>query len=415
MNRRDTTRLLRFFTRAFQDANLDIVADPRKRRGRRWTLPALLKTLLVALVCGQKNLGQTQQLTRVLSPKARRLLGIPRRVPVTTLRDLLVRMDWETLRELLTQLVRAAKRRKALRNDAFPCVVVSMDGKWTHTPRFHPDYTMRYGTHHVVRTITSCLVSSAAKPCVDVHFVSPKRNENSTFQHAYDALRHSFGHVDLVTYDGGACGKANAAYVVKQRGNYLFRLTAEQKMLLAEAEESLADLGQESRLAHTVDPAGKHSVVVRGLWAARQRLCTHWEHRLTFLRVRACRKGERGETAVENRYWVTNLPLSRFTPEQWLKLTRLHWSVENHCHKTFDVSFEEDKRRWVNEPRGMLAVEILRRVAYTLLALFRCVTQRSEGKRNMPWLGLFRLFFQLLLFLGREDQRAIAVGRLDSS
>ena len=33
----------------------------------------------------------------------------------------------------------------------------------------------------------------------------------------------------------------------------------------------------------------------------------------------------------------------------------------------------------------MVVVAILRRIAYTLLALFRSVTQRSEENRTMPW------------------------------
>ena len=37
----------------------------------------------------------------------------------------------------------------------------------------------------------------------------------------------------------------------------------------------------------------------------------------------------------------------------------------------------------------MLVLLVLRRIAYTLLALFRSVTQRCEDKRQTPWRVLF--------------------------
>jgi len=41
-------------------------------------------------------------------------------------------------------------------------------------------------------------------------------------------------------------------------------------------------------------------------------------------------------------------------------------------------------------------VVILRRVAYTLLTLFRSVTQRLEEKRSMPWKELLRWVMRTL-------------------
>ena len=55
------------------------------------------------------------------------------------------------------------------------------------------------------------------------------------------------------------------------------------------------------------------------------------------------------------------------------------------------MAFEEDDRPWITgNPQGMLAVLLLRRIAYTLLTLFRSVTQRSEAKRAMRWKTLLR-------------------------
>ncbi len=51
-----------------------------------------------------------------------------------------------------------------------------------------------------------------------------------------------------------------------------------------------------------------------------------------------------------------------------------------------DVAFAEDDHPWIHSvPRAPVVVAILRRVAYTIMTLFRSVTQRSDSKRHAPW------------------------------
>jgi hypothetical protein len=50
-------------------------------------------------------------------------------------------------------------------------------------------------------------------------------------------------------------------------------------------------------------------------------------------------------------------------------------------------------------------VAILRRIAYTLLSLFRSVTQRSEERRQVPWKRLMRdMLFALVTTTGQQLQ-----------
>jgi hypothetical protein len=113
-------------------------------------------------------------------------------------------------------------------------------------------------------------------------------------------------------------------------------------------------------------------------------------------------------TVLENRYFVASLPASRLTAKQWLLLVRLHWGVENNCHHTLDTAFDEDDRPWIeSSPRGMLVVAILRRLAYTLLALFRSITQRSDERRATPWLDLLRWFYNAVISATDDDLAAL--------
>jgi hypothetical protein len=54
-------------------------------------------------------------------------------------------------------------------------------------------------------------------------------------------------------------------------------------------------------------------------------------------------------------------------------------------------------RRGEAYPRAALVVATLRRIAYTMLALFRSVTQRSHERRATPWQTLMTDLFVALI------------------
>ncbi len=69
---------------------------------------------------------------------------------------------------------------------------------------------------------------------------------------------------------------------------------------------------------------------------------------------------------------------------------RRHWGVET-SHQILDVSFQEDDHPWIEQnPRATVVVMVLRRIAYTLLALWRYVTLRSDEQRHRPWRKVMR-------------------------
>jgi len=61
---------------------------------------------------------------------------------------------------------------------------------------------------------------------------------------------------------------------------------------------------------------------------------------------------------------------------------------------------------WIEAcPRAALVVAILRRIAYTMLALFRSVTQRSDERRATPWQTLMTALFVALITTSGLDLR----------
>jgi hypothetical protein len=312
-------------------------------------------------------------------------------------------------------VVRAAVRRKAIKPDVLPFGVASMDGKVTAIEAWDDDVAQRQvhggsgtGAHGLVRTVTSVLISSRAKPVLDASPIAPKTNEDGHFETALDELLAAYGSMDLfrmVMYDSGACSLANAQAVRDRHLHYTFRLDAKQPTLLAEASRLLAGRPVDEADAISEDMTGR-GLVRRAVFITGEAAGYHgWSHLRTILRVRSETWSEDGELlAGEDRYYLSSLALDRLSSKNWLQLSRLRWGVENQGHHTLDVAFSEDRRPWITtDPTGMVAVLLLRRLAYNLLALFRAVTQRSDERRRTPWKDLMRWMYNALV--GATDEQ----------
>jgi len=395
-DRRMPRRMLGMLRARLPELGLEQAYDPRGRQGRRWPLATLLRAVLVGLLGGARSLAQAEWLTDTLSLPARRALGIPRRIADTTLRDLLCCLPPSVLRRSLHTMVRAAHRRHALEPDGLPFGVVAMDGKGTALPSCDDHYAQRQtaGEGHalcgLLRTTTCSLVSSRARVCLDAIPIPARTNEMAGFAAALRSLVAAYRGIDLfrlVSYDAGACSESNAAAVRAHGLHYLLGLKGPQPTLLAEAQRLLARLGPEQAAAQSEDAIAAGGHWVRRLYISAEMAHFSWDHLRTVLRVESEQLDAKGRrTTYENRYFLSSLPFARLSPAQWLLVVRRHWGVENNCHNTIDAVFREDEHPWiVSDPRGALAVLLLRRVAYNLLSLFRSVSQRSDERRGAPW------------------------------
>jgi hypothetical protein len=165
-------RIARFLKKNIPGLRFNKVDDPRASRGRRWALDALLTATVVGLLAGAKSLLDVEKMTTELSTPLLRMLGIRRRLPDTTARNVLCALEPSELRSVLYTQVRAAHRRKALEPASLPFGVLAMDGKGTALPSCDDKYAQRQSAEQgalvgVLRTMTAALVSSRAKVCVD--------------------------------------------------------------------------------------------------------------------------------------------------------------------------------------------------------------------------------------------------------
>jgi hypothetical protein len=419
---RTKRRIMGMLLKRVGEARLDEVADPRDPRGRRWELETLLTGVLLGLVAGSRSLKDVEWLTDELTPAVRTKLGISRRIPDTTLRDTLSALSPNDLRPALHNAVRAAWRRKALEPDGLPFGVVSLDGKGTAVPAADDFYAQRQTAGEdgplagLVRTVTATLTSSGARPVIDLMSIPASTNEMGMFERVLDGLLATYAKSDmfrLVTYDAGACSKDNARAACARGLHYLLALKNTQPTLYEEAARWLGPRRPEEAAATSSDiDHGK--TVVRRLYLDKAIAAPDgWDHLSTVLRVEMESFDESGaRTAHDNRYFVSSLPRSRLTDEQWLLVLRRHWGVET-SHQILDTAFAEDDHPWIEQnPRATVVVMVLRRIAYTLLTLWRGVTLRSDEQRTRPWCNVMRDILLAVVTATAEHLRALRRHRL---
>lgn len=410
---RELRRMAGMLSARLPDLGLEKVGDRRRRQGRRWPLPTLLRTVVVGMTAGMESLAQLEALTLNLAPSMRRLLGIARRVPDTTLRDALTRVVPFELRGALHRMIHAAHRRKALPLKGFPFHVVAADGKVTSVPVWEHHYAQQHTTddgrkaHGLVRTVTAALISTPATPILDAIPIPADTNEMGIFPHVFESLARVYGSLfRLITYDAGATSHDNCRLVVEAGKDFLFRIKNDSWLVMQDARRLLEAFTRADAKAHTEDVLANGTSVHRSLFTcAVAGPCSFgWPEVKTILRVcsETVRAGE--VIAREDRYYICSMKLTALSLPQWLSLVRHHWAVENNCHWTLDAIFHEDERPWISaDARGTVVAMLLRRIAYNLLAFFRAVSLKSDAKRAMPWRELLRWAYDALLAASRAD------------
>lgn len=170
----------------------------------------------------------------------------------------------------------------------------------------------------------------------------------------------------IITIDAAGTQKAiasqiremNADYVLALKGNHS-KLHAEVKEYFLQAEEA----GKEyAPLDEYVKEEQGHGRLECRKFFATDDLDwldqkTEWKGLRSIVRVESVRlRG--GKREHENRYYISSLPPNA---EVLAKAVRGHWGVENTCHWTLDVVFQEDESLVVegNAPENLRAINLL--------------------------------------------------------
>jgi predicted transposase YbfD/YdcC len=403
-------RIARYLGKRENALGFGQLRDPRKRRGRRWSLQSLLTATFISMVAMERSFRGVERLTDDLSG-CRKRFGIPRRVPDSTLASLYARLDDEAgMRHILVADIKRAQRRKALEPTELPITAVAIDGKTIWCGRKEvddpacqamPQEAQGYFRLHALHAV---LISSATKPCIDQLLVPKETNEMGALPHLVDNLVEAYGKsfIEVVTVDAGMTSAENARKLTAADMRYVMAVKGTQPTLLAELER-LCGWGEHKQAGFVCEALtpweryrGKR--VRRELYRSKEiQGWPEWESARQVWRVKQTTEKANGEVEVENRYFVTSVPWDRLKGQEILRLVRLHWGVENGCHWTMDVVLGEDERPWCTKGRALRMLSWLRLLAYNALRFLRDRYLRVEKSSGMAWERLGRSIRQALV------------------
>jgi hypothetical protein len=399
MTLRRRTKTVQTFVRQRAEAlNFEDIPDPRKRRGQRWSLQALLSTAVFSMMVMVRSLRGAERFSEDLA-NGQKKLGIKRRVPDSTLGEFLAALSPAPLRRHLHKQVLAEHRRKALEPTVLPIRAMSIDGKTVATldgemnkdcQKQNPEGQPPYWLYRVVR---ATLISSAAALCIDQQPIPANTNDMGVFKAFFESLRKTYGRADLfdlVCVDAGFASEANARQVDEAGTAYVMSIKSNQPDLQKEAWRVL---GAKAKVHPPEAETSWESDSSRG-WIKRQLWRTEelaswgsWTHLRQVWHVRVlARQGKDGpERILEDRIYATNLTRGRLKSDDILALVRAHWRIENNCFGRLDIEWQEDHGRWVRRKNGLPVVSLLRLIGYNLLEMLHAVHLRSEAARTTAW------------------------------
>jgi len=398
---RTLRRTTGFISSYFSNALLKSVGDPRSEQGRRWksALP-LLRTVCVGLAAGCQGLLAVENLTKRMTKKVRKLIGIHRYTPDTTLRDYICVLNPYDICRLIWIVGYDALRRKAIRTTSlFPWGIISMDGKYPTVRdigdgedgpdrylQVHHDKATGEALYGVIRVITGVLITAVGRPVLGATPVPGDTNEQGHFKQAFGELVRAYGrYFRLVLYDAGAASLSNADAVLAAGKHYFFQIADPRWVMYQTIELLLSGIAPAAR---TEELKGSKRIVreltMRTVSATAKSL-TLWPHTRTIFKVYSETYEHGVLKSTKTRYFVTSLTQSELSPEKWLALIVLRWAVET-VHQILDCAFQEDKHPWITkDANGALVLMLLRRLVFTLMTLYKSVTLRSDENREMTW------------------------------
>lgn len=351
------------------------VDDPRSSVNRVWRFEYMLEVLYGAMLSGCKTLREVETFSDIYSE----------RIPDTTLHDMLVAVDGETvLHEALVQDIKAALRSHELPKDAFPVRLTAIDGKSLSISRQSVnEYSDPIGgsgegqyRHMALRALH---ISNDTPLFLGQHELLNKSGEAPAFIPFVEQLVQDYGKTSLLevfSVDAGMTSIANANYLSEQGYEYIMALKGPQQALFTMANTLAADAGEADKI--TVEHVNGNQVT-RELWRfpiTEHETWTHlkeiWHIKQTVLRNAS------GETTIEERFFLSSLAPTVLSKAQVLKAIRGHWRIENNGFWILDTAFSEDDAPWTN--RALAFITRLRLLAYNFIA--RLMTRRLRREEH---------------------------------
>jgi predicted transposase YbfD/YdcC len=333
-----------------------------------------------------------------------------KRLPDTTVWDLLVEIDPTPLNDEIARGVKDAARSHELDNKELPINLVVIDGKSvavnpTPVNENSINRSQKGCRKYVNMMLRAVYASSSLKLHLGQHVMPKGTNEKGAFPAFVDKLKALYGRtklLEVISVDAGYTSKKNAQYLASNKIDYIMALKNQRFSRITQA--ALAMLGTLKQPDRIEQERVNGKTVTRSLFRCTAPKLDGWESAREFWRVQSNTEYLNGKVVVETRYFVSSLAASRLSNRQVLHAVRLHWSIENNANWVLDTAWEEDGNPWCN--KALELVTLLRLLAYNIIARLKFRRIRSEKNRGLPWKDILAIVQRVLFPLKLKDNFA---------
>ncbi len=189
----------------------------------------------------------------------------------------------------------------------------------------------------------------------------------------------------IITIDAMGCQKEIAKKIVEKKGHYCFALKENKKNFYVDIKDYFNFVLNESHEKEniityiTTDKdhgrieRREHYIIYDIEWLYGKE---NWQN-LNMIGMTRNYREINGEVYIQEKYYISDLKLSG---EEFARVVRGHWSIENNLHWILDVHFKED---WslCKEENALKNLSTIRKICYNLTKLDPFNTKLSFNKK----------------------------------
>ncbi len=311
--------------------------DPRSHINRRHPLPSVLVIAVLAVLAGAAGPTAIARWAKFKEDLLTGLLDLPHGIPgKDVFRRVLMLLKPEAFEAAFNAWI-ARLRDEATAETGVDRPIIALDGK---AARRSHDADEGLGPLHVVTAWAGEYgLALGQEVCAE------KSNEITAIPELLKKIDVRGG---VVTIDAMGAQKAIAEGVIRGGADYVLALKGNHESLHRAVIEHI-----DERLEGDLEGAEELTTTDRGHGREEERIYLHlpapeglpgkeqWED-LKSVGVVTSRRVEGDKEGIEIRHYLSSLPVDA---KLFARAVRGHWSVENACHWTLDVTFREDDSR----------------------------------------------------------------------
>ena len=311
--------------------------DPRSHINRRHPLPSVLVIAVLAVLAGAAGPTAIARWAQFKQDLLTGLLDLPHGIPGKDVFRRVLMMLRPGAFEAAFNAWIARLRDEAVAETGVDRPIIAIDGK---SARRSHDANEGLGPLHVVTAWAGEYgLALGQELCAE------KSNEITAIPELLKKIDVRGG---VVTIDAMGAQKAIAREIIRGKADYVLALKGNHESLhravIEHIDERLeGDLEQAEELTTTDRGHGREEERIYLQMPAPEGLPgkSQWKG-LKSVGVVTSRRVEGDQESIEIRYYLSSLPVD---VKLFARAVRGHWSVENACHWTLDVTFREDDSR----------------------------------------------------------------------